>query len=310
MDADCPEGRFFVTADVFTDRPFGGNPLAVVPDAAGLDGTAMQAIAREFNLSETTFVLPSDRADCDLRFRIFSPQAELPFAGHPTIGGVLMLAALGRLSAAIDDMPLRLVIEEQAGPVAVELRTDTATGARRAVMGAPICPAPVADAPDREALAALLGLSPDAIADGAAVVSAGLPFLFVPLMRDADLDRCRADLAAFDRILPHGSPSRLVYPMVVDRAARRVRARMFGPSVGIAEDPATGSAAMALAGWLAAIEQVLVPATVSWTIVQGEAMGRPSRLDLAIDLDHTGIISARLSGEAVMISRGWLLPAA
>jgi len=97
---------------------------------------------------------------------------------------------------------------------------------------------------------------------------------------------------------------------VVDRAARRVRARMFGPSVGIAEDPATGSAAMALAGWLAAIEQVLVPATVSWTIVQGEAMGRPSRLDLAIDLDHTGIISARLSGEAVMISRGWLLPAA
>jgi trans-2,3-dihydro-3-hydroxyanthranilate isomerase len=304
--ADVP-GRAFLTADVFTDQPFGGNPLAVLPDADGLDDGAMQRIAREFNLSETTFVLPPTRPDCDLRFRIFTPEIELPFAGHPTIGGVLALVHLGRISPAGDGSPVRVVIEEAAGPVPVDILADGAGGLPRAVMGAPRRPEPVADAPARADLAALLSLPERAIADGALVASAGMPFLFVPLAQDADLDRCRPDAAAAARLLPEGAPSRLIYPMVVDRAARRVRARMFGAAAGIGEDPATGSAAMALAAWLAGIEPVLVPGTVAWTILQGEAMGRPSRLDLEIDLDHTGISAVRLSGRAVMMSAGRLI---
>lgn len=228
--ADVP-GRAFLTADVFTDQPFGGNPLAVLPDADGLDEGAMQRIAREFNLSETTFVLRPTRPDCDLRFRIFTPEIELPFAGHPTIGGVLALVHLGRISPAGDGSPVRVVIEEAAGPVPVDILADGAGGLPRAVMGAPRRPEPVADAPARADLAALLSLPERAIADGALVASAGMPFLFVPLAQDADLDRCRPDVAAAARLLPEGAPSRLVYPMVVDRAAR-TRHRIGGDGAG------------------------------------------------------------------------------
>lgn len=287
--------RFF-TCDVFTDRRFGGNPLAVLPDARGLDERLMQAIAREFNLSETTFVLPPDDPRHTARLRIFTPAAEIPFAGHPTIGSAFVLASSG----AVDAGERGIIFEETVGPIPVEIERAagavvrcTLTAARQPESGPPP-PAP-------ERLAAMLSLPLADLAGPAECWSCGVPFLVIPLASVAALERCRLD-AALSRSLLDGYPARNAYPVARATAtATTWRVRMFAPELGVAEDPATGGAAAAFAGWLARHD---VSTATSVELQQGVEIGRPSAIHLQFDRANGSARAVRVGGAAVMVSSG------
>ena len=293
----------FVTADVFTDTPFGGNPLAVLSDAAGITDAAMQAIAREFNLSETVFVLPPDDPTHTRRLRIFTPAREVPFAGHPTVGSALVLAWLGEIDLA--GATTRIVFEEGAGPVPVTIRAE-AGRAVFAELAAPVAPE-VRTAPDAAALAALLGLSEADLRGDAglpAACSCGLPFLIVELRDAAALGRARLDRARWQELLADAWAREV---LVVTRDAADVgadfRVRMFAPAAGIEEDPATGSAAAALGGWLG-LREATGDGTYRYAIAQGLEMGRPSRLEVAVERRAGQVAAVRVGGRAVPISEG------
>ncbi len=286
--------RRFVTLDVFTARPFAGNPLAVVLEARGLDDAAMQAIAREFNLSETVFVLPPERPAHRARLRIFTPAAELPFAGHPTVGTAVLL---GSLDGGNDTRAM--VVEEKIGLVACEVKPAAAGG--HASFALPALPAEAGAPPESDALAEALGLSPADIGfDGfvPSVWSAGVPFIFVPL---ASLDAVRrarpARMAALGDTGVYAFSSETVDP------AHNLHARMFAPHLGVVEDPATGSAAAAFAG-VAARFAGLADGDHSFTIEQGYEMGRPSLISLQMTLLHGRPVAATIGGEAVIVTRG------
>ena len=186
----------FVTCDVFTDRRFGGNPLAVLPDARGLDVEQMQLIAREFNFSETTFVLPPDDPRNTARVRIFTPVRELPFAGHPTVGTAFVLATLGTIARTTSD----IVFEEGVGPVPVHIDRE---GERvtRCTLSVAQLPKRGAAPPSRDLLASMLSLDPKDVLDGAECWSCGLPFLVVPVNDLAALGRCVPNDAIVGRAL-------------------------------------------------------------------------------------------------------------
>ena len=293
----------FLTADVFTDRPFGGNPLAVLPDASALDPARMQQVAREFNLSETVFVLPPDEPAHDRRLRIFTPAREVPFAGHPTIGTALVLATIGALELAGETT--RITFEEGAGPVPVTIR---AVGGRPAFaeLTAPVPPA-VRPAPEPEALAAMLGLATaDLRLDAGlpASASTGLPFLIIELEDAAALGRARLDQALWRRLLADAW-AKEVYLVTRDVTglAADFRARMFAPAADIAEDPATGSAAAALGGWLG-LREAAADGTARYVVLQGLEMGRPSRLEIAVEMRAGAVAAVRVGGAAVLVSEG------
>jgi trans-2,3-dihydro-3-hydroxyanthranilate isomerase len=297
----------YVLADVFTDRIFGGNPLAVFPDARGIGESDMQLIAREFNLSETVFVLPPAKPHHTKHLRIFTPAIELPFAGHPTVGAALVLAETGALGAITDH--LEIVFEEAVGPIAVRIAAESGKPTTATLTSARL-PERRGAVPDRAALARLLGLEPARLAiDGIAPASysAGLPFTFVPVADRAALAAATIDRTAWDALLAGGdAPHVYVFTMTDWRAGREVSARMFAPAMGIVEDPATGAAAAALAGFLADLQRP-PEGERRWQIRQGEEMGRPSRIELAADM-HAGKISAvRVGGNAVIVGRGELL---
>ena len=284
--------RAFETCDVFTTTRFGGNPLAVVFEAAGLDGVAMQAIAREFNLSETVFVTAGDAAAATAAIRIFTPGMELPFAGHPNVGAAVLLAR--RLGIAGDAMAL----DQKAGRVIAALRRD----ASGLVTGATIT-APVAftqgDALDGAAMAACVGLS-EPLQD-ATIASCGTPFALAEVADAAMLAAAAPDEAAFRRHLP---TSRAIGLNLFCRIAPgRLRTRMFAPLVGVVEDPATGAANVALAGLLLARDG---GARLSLDVEQGMEMGRPSLLRLSAWRDAMGI-RVSVGGEVVPFSAGRLL---
>lgn len=289
----------FHTCDVFTDRVFCGNPLAVLPDARGLSDAQMLAIAREFNYSETTFVLPPDDARHMARVRIFTPGGELPFAGHPTIGTAFVLATSGMIDLGVRD----IVFEEGVGPVPVSIFRDgdrvthcRLTAARLPEQGAP--------APSADALAPMLSLPARDVLDGAACWSCGVPFLVVPLTSVDALTRCALDLPLWRELLAH-YPTREVYPVArID--ALHWRVRMFAPGLGVAEDPATGSAATSFAGWLAAQLPAPLDATLAVRLEQGIEMGRPSELHVEIDRRRGAITAVRVGGAAVKVSEGTL----
>lgn len=288
----------FLTADVFTDRPFGGNPLAVFPDAGGLDGETMQLVARELNLSETVFVLPPERPGHARRLRIFTPAIELPFAGHPTIGTAVLLAEMGALDAS------DIVFGEGAGPVPV--RIERTAGGTTATLTSPRVPVREAPAPDRAALARVLTLPPDALATAAeaGVYSAGVPFTIVPLRDEAALAAARVDVDAWGECLAGtASPHLFVVAMADWTSGRNVRARMFAPAMGIGEDPATGSAAAALARLLVDLQHP-ADGRVGWTVVQGIEMGRPSTIVVGADVRDGEVSAARIGGTAVRMSQG------
>ena len=299
-------GIRFYMADVFTKEMFGGNQLAVFPTAAGLDARLMQAIAKELNLSETVFVFPSPDPAHTRRLRIFTPGTELPFAGHPTLGAAFVLASIGEV--ALDGATTSIVLEEGVGPISVTIRAEAGrpsycalTAARLPEFGPP--PPPV------DEIAAVLSLRPDEIRQDRLTpraASCGVPFFFVPLLDEEALARAQPDLSAWERSFaswwaPH------LFPFVETAGTKGadIRARMFAPAMGIAEDPATGAAAAALAGYLAAT-QPPGNGTLRWAVDQGIEMGRPSRLYVECDRDGERVVAVRVGGSAVMVAAGTL----
>lgn len=299
--------RRYAVLDVFTDTPLAGNPLAVVFDAEGLDGAAMQAIARETNLSETVFVLPPSDARHRARLRIFTPGRELPFAGHPTVGTAIALA-LEDGDGGADARAFGL--EEEVGivPCVVEV---TGEGRGRARFRLPKLPLPVGERdPDEAACAMALGLEPDEIGFARhrpSRHSAGVPFDLVPVRSRAALDRARAS-EHFDAVFGGGDhPAVYLYtPETEDPRASfqtRMLSRLLG--AGVLEDPATGSAAAAFAGALMQFEP-MGEGVHDVVIEQGFAMGRPSRIALQLQIEAGALVGAEIGGEAVVIARGEL----
>jgi len=286
----------YVTCDVFTDTAFQGNPLAVVLDARGLDGARMQTIAREFNLSETTFVLPPADPRNTARVRIFTPGGELPFAGHPTVGTAFVLTTLGLAGNARE----RITLEEGVGAVPVDIEFD-ASGAQvvRCTLTTPRTPERMGTGPARGDVAAMLGLSVSDLTHDTEVWSCGVSYLVVPMTLDA-LSRAELDGPRWRTLLTSAS-TREVYP-VAPAGDQTWRVRMFAPAHGVAEDPATGSAAAAFAGWLAKRERRSGRAL--WTILQGQEIGRPSRIELEADVEGGVARTVRVGGAAVMVSEG------
>lgn len=297
----------YYTADVFTRTCFGGNPLAVLTDARGLSTARMHQVTREFNYSETVFVLPPDDPAHTRKLRIFTPGRELPFAGHPTVGTALVLARAGEIALAGETT--RIVFEEGVGPIPVTL-TARGGSADFAELTAARLPEVGPEPPPREALAAVLSLSPDDLLDGEWApqgVSCGVPFLIVPVRDRETLGRVRVDRAAYDAALSHYWATE-IYVLARDPElpGSDLRARMFAPSLGIAEDPATGAAATALAGYLAPRDRRTGP-TLTWVVEQGFEMGRPSLLHVQADLGAEGKVTAiRVGGSAVSVCEGWI----
>ncbi len=285
--------RRFATLDVFTARRFAGNPLAVVLDAEGLHTLAMQAIAREFNHPETVFVFAPADPGHRARIRIFTPLRELPFAGHPTVGTAVLLAPRDGASGEI-------VLEEGIGPVRCVLEAGTGAGgsARFAI---PQLPAEVGPVPDDATLAAALSLAPAAIGGyRPARWSAGMPFTFVPVAALSAVEDCRPVLAKFDGAFGAGGAAYVFSGETVE-PGHALHARMFAPGMGIPEDPATGSAAAALAGMLA---PRLGDGSHRIVIEQGYEMGRPSLIRVAVVVAAGRLISASIGGDAVIVTEG------
>ena len=295
------------TLDVFTTEPLGGNPLAVVRDAAGLDALTMQRIAGELGLSETVFVLPPTDARTALcRLRIFTPAVELPFAGHPTIGTAILLADLG-LAPFVGDTA-SFVLEENVGPVPLTVRR-TPDGELTAMLTAARLPEEGPAPPHAPLIAKVLGLElQDLALDGLGprAYSAGWPYLIVPLRDRAALARARVDLAQWrEHLAGYWAPSLYLVTHDTGTDAVQVRARMFGPALGIPEDPATGAGALDLIGYLVDQERP-ADGTRRWVLDQGVEMGRPSRLIIEADVQGRRVRAARLAGTARRMIDGTL----
>lgn len=282
--------------DVFTERVLTGNPLAVVLDAGGLDGAEMQAIARETNLPETTFVLPPTRADCAARVRIFTPGRELPFAGHPTLGTAWVLAREGRLPPGTRQFRL----EEGIGPVPVELEGDPA--APTSVWMAQLDPSFDPDVADRGGMARALGLDEAELRPGLPLqpVSTGNRFLVVPLRDRATVDRAGPPPAA---AFAPGTDLAGVIGVLVFAAdgPGRAYARMFAPQAGIPEDPATGSAAGPLAAYLARHRLIADGDDLRILIEQGTRMGRQGFLHVRLRARDGAARDIRVGGGVVPV---------
>lgn len=294
----------YCLADVFTDRPFGGNPLAVFPDGRGLDPAVMQLVARELNLSETVFVLPPEDPAHTRRLRIFTPGRELPFAGHPTVGTAYILASIGDISLKGDATPI--VFEEGVGPVGVTIwaHAGRPTGAQLAAARMPESGPPP---PALEAIAGALSLDVADLLAGADApegLSCGVRFLFVPLRSRDAVRRARVDSARWQRDLrAYWAPEIFLFSYEAERPGSHIRARMFAPGLGITEDPATGAAATALAGYLAPRDPR--PAgTLRWVVEQGFEMGRPSILEVEADKRGGALTAIRVGGAAVLMGGG------
>jgi len=286
---------------VFTETRFGGNPLAVLPNADGLSAQQMQSIAREFNFSESTFVFPP-QAGQTRRVRIFTPTREIPFAGHPNVGTAFVLAAIGEFGEIRSQT---VTFEEDAGLVPISIHADNG----RVVRCELAAPQPVSlgktIAPERIAAAVSLSAADIVTATHAPqVASVGLPFVITELKDRATLGRARANPAAFESLLAEDvRPSLHFYAHAKD--GFDVRARMFAPLSGVPEDPATGSATCALAGLLAHYA-AQGDATFTWRIAQGVEMGRPSTL-IARAAKKAGVVEKTwIGGASVLFSEGVL----
>ena len=294
----------FATLDVFTDTMFGGNPLAVLPDARGLTTEQMQAIAREFNYSETTFVLPPEDENNTRKVRIFTPMAEIPFAGHPNVGTAVALARLDLLGETVAGQRIRF--EEGAGVVTVTLRGD---GDRidAAEFIAPVINRFEELVPLEEAAKAL-GLAPEKIVStvhAPRVVSSGIRFLYVELSDLEALALSEAAQGPVTRISASRGLDGIFSYVRVGNGSNGVdfQARMFAPLHGVMEDPATGSANAGLANLLGSFSDES-DATLKWGVAQGVEMGRPSRLHLTAERRAGEIVEVRVAGNAVIACKG------
>jgi len=292
--------RFF-TCDVFTDTRFGGNQLAVLPEAEGLSDKQMQQIAREFNFSETTFVLPPE-AGHDRRVRIFTPPREVPFAGHPNIGTAFVLATMGVFGPL--DAPTSVTFEEQAGPVpiAIEKRQGERiwcelTAPQGLTLGESVSAQSVASAVSLTAADILT------TAHAPQLASVGLPFLIAELRDREALARARPDISGLEGLVAEGIEQPDVHLYVRTSDGFDLGARMFSPMDGVPEDPATGSANCALVGLLSHLDEAASGA-FSWRIAQGVEMGRPSVLEARTEKRDGVVVNVWIGGESVMVSEG------
>ncbi|MDT5294253.1 MAG: trans-2,3-dihydro-3-hydroxyanthranilate isomerase [Acidobacteriota bacterium] len=292
--------------DVFTDRAFGGNPLAVCTNGRGVETETMQAIAKEFNLSETTFVLPPDDPRHDWRVRIFTPGSELPMAGHPTIGTTFVLAREHMIRC--DAQETNIVLEEGVGPVPVrvEFRSGEPVFAE---MSQPL-PRFGPRMTDARAAAAMLSLDADDIDAELPleVVSCGVPFLFVPLrsLDAAHRARPRADLMEQAAARDGVPPEVFVFTREVERAGSTVHSRMFAPLFGITEDPATGGASGPLGCYLVRHGVVTCENAAEIISEQGIEMGRPSFIRIRIEQDAGGITAVKVGGQCHFMGEGFI----
>lgn len=302
----------FVTADVFTSARFSGNQLAVVFGAEGLPTETLQAITREFNYAESAFVFAPEHPSHTRRVRIFTPESEVPFAGHPTIGTAHVLVASGEIPVTGDEATL--VLEEHVGPVPVRVLMAHGVPVHAQLTTAQL-PEERQEVTDRAALAELLSLSPEDLLDGAHAptgVSCGLPFQIIPLASVEAVQRARLRMDAWEA---HLQGKWAAWPMVfaMSRGTEEsalashvrgcdIRARVFVPGSTVPEDPATGSANACLAGYLAA--RTPRDGLLRWEVAQGIEMGRPSRLSIEVLKVHGAIEAVRVGGASVLISEG------
>jgi len=296
----------YLTADVFTDRVFTGNPLAVFPNAAGLSTEQMQRIANEFNLSETVFVLPPERSsDASHRLRIFTPKRELVFAGHPTIGAAIVLATIGDI--VMPEAETRIIFEEGVGNVPVLIRkTDSDPGFAQLTAAQP--PEFGPPLPPRAHLAQMLTLDVADITHDDALppqaVSVGFPFIMIPINTTEAVSRVRLNLAVFDELFrDFWANTVYIFGPAAPTSDADYRVRLFAPEMGIAEDPATGSAAAAFAGYLATHNDT-TDGTLRWALEQGIEIERPSRLYIEADVNGGVVAAIRCGGHAVLVSEG------
>ncbi|GHA15590.1 phenazine biosynthesis protein PhzF [Devosia pacifica] len=285
--------------DVFTSQPLAGNPLAVVHDAQRLSSQSMQAIAREFNLSETVFVLPPASSSNTARLRIFTPMVELPFAGHPTVGAAVALGLARKMSA--------MRLEEEVGLVTTLFeRVGPRQGEARFTL--PKLPEPAGPAPARRDIAMVLGLDPEEIGCGSyapEVYSAGNPFYLIPVRGPDALAKASPVFGArWPELFPVGRHSVYVFTETPGEDGNELAARMFSPGMGLKEDPGTGSAAAALIGALA--ERYGDSGQAELTLRQGDEMGRPCRIRLYFRLEEGRLIHAGIGGDAVLVGEGQL----
>jgi trans-2,3-dihydro-3-hydroxyanthranilate isomerase len=308
----------FHTLDVFTDRVFGGNPLGVFPDAAHLPTDLMQRVAREMNLSETVFLGPPETPGGTARVRIFTPGREVPFAGHPTVGTAVWLAARAAESGAIPQGvdrsgtgSITLVLEENVGPVPVVVRFERGTPVFARFTTAVLpehrpSPHGVAE------LAKMVGLAPDDIGGQAPgggalepeMVSCGLEYFVIPVRTVDAVRRAVLDTGRWQELLADAWAHH-VYLVCMDAEGPNVdvRVRMWAPGSGVPEDPATGSAAAALGGYLSRAEGS-EEASLAWTVEQGIEIGRPSLLYVEADRAGGTTSAVRVGGSAVQVSHG------
>jgi trans-2,3-dihydro-3-hydroxyanthranilate isomerase len=299
--AGAPTSSYeFVIVDVFTETAFGGNQLAVIPHATGLSDEQMQKIAREFNFAESTFVIPSLRGKRD-RIRIFTPKRELPFAGHPTVGTAAVLSFLRR-SRPCDEHGL-VTYEEGIGSVST--RVSALDGAQifcELILDAPL--EQPTERPDRRHLADTLSLTESDVLE-AWFAAVGIPFCFIHLASQKAVDAAALDRQSWSATVAHTWAPPLFFfsgPFVPDG---RLYARMFAPAFGIDEDPATGSACVALVGVLADRQRAR-EGSFSLHIDQGVAMGRPSAMLASAEKAEGAVKRLRLGGPSVIVARGTL----
>lgn len=294
--------------DVFTETRFGGNPLAVVLGAEGLAGEQMQKIAGEFNLSETVFVLPSERPAHSARMRIFTPRSEIPFAGHPTIGTATLLAELQPNPGNNGERDALVVLEQGIGTVRVGVRLkDTAPAF--AEFDAPKLPAEAGVLPHVDVLAAGLGLMPSEVGfenHRPICFAAGNTFAFVPVASLAAIRRARINGAHWERAFDQqGVVGAYLYTRQCEHTSHAFHVRMFAPQVGVPEDPATGSAAVGLAGVVHHFDRV-PDGTHRRIVEQGYEMGRPSQIALTLAVSAGKLTTVRIGGHSVRVATGEL----
>lgn len=304
-DAD-KSGRFYEIFDVFAEKALDGNPLAIVHDAEGLDDAAMQAIAREFNLSETVFIRPPNNPAHAAAVRIFTPDYELPFAGHPTVGAAISLVIRRNTGQDSDRL---ITLEEKVGIV----RCGVSLGDNKAFaeFDLPQLPEKIKLRIEKEEAAAAVGLGTHEIGFEnhiPAIWSAGTPYLLVPVYNLVACAKISIDPVYVSESLPHidGRPLPIyVYSRDTILFDSSYHARMFVSGANVYEDPATGSAAAALAGAIHAFDRP-VEGSSQWWIEQGIEMGRPSRIRLELDVSNQKLAGARIGGSAVKIAEGRL----
>lgn len=307
----------FVTADVFTSEPFSGNQLAVVYGAEGLSSDTLQAITREFNFAETTFVFAAETPGTTRRVRIFTPELELPFAGHPTIGTAHVLVANGDVVPSAEEIArgeMTVVLGENVGPVPVRLRLDGGVPVHGQLTTAKL-PEERVEIDDLDALAQVVSLTPTDFIGGTHAptgVDCGIPWLLLPVASVEAVSRARLNVSAWEAVLRgRWAAWPVVFAMArgTDDATlpahvrgADIRLRAFVPGSTVPEDPATGSANACLAGYLAA--RTPRDGLLTWEVAQGIEMGRPSRLSIEAHKSNGAIDAVRVGGATVIMTHG------